>query len=577
MANWFVTSKKADFQKIAERYGIDPVLARIIRNRDVIEETQMEHFLYGTLEDVYSPWLLKDMKKAVSILKEKIHRKCRIRIIGDYDIDGVCSTHILQTGLSACGANVEAMVPHRIYDGYGLNELLILDAYQAKVDTIVTCDNGIAAKAEIEYANELGMTVIVTDHHEVPENVPDAAAIINPKQKDCNYPFQGICGAVVAYKLIQALAESFSVEEKILSELLEFAAFATIGDVMELKDENRILVKYGLFKMQQSNNMGLRALIEVNGIDDKKLSPYHIGFVMGPCVNATGRLDTAERALRLLQTQDREEAVQIASELKGLNDSRKELTAQGVLRAIEMIENTPVITHKILIVYLPDCHESLAGIIAGRIRERYHKPTFILTKGEESVKGSGRSIESYHMFEEMNKCKDLFIKFGGHKMAAGLSLEEAGIPEFQRRMNENTILTEEDFVEKVCIDVPMPFSYVTKDFIKSLELLEPFGVGNPKPLFAEKGIHFLTGRILGKNQNVGKFTVCDKNGTRYPLIYFGDLDKFKEEIIRKYGEMEYTNLFDKGSKKIELAVAYYPDLNHYQGVESIQYVMQYYQ
>ena len=588
-----VAAKRADFDAIAKEYQISPVLARIIRNRDVVELEDIRKFLYGRLEDMYDPILLKDMDKAVEILLAKMAGQKKIRIIGDYDIDGICSTYILYRGLKACGADVDTAIPHRMKDGYGLNENLIQEAYEAGADTILTCDNGIAAFSQIAYANEQGMTVIVTDHHEVPyeENeagrtyiIPPAAAVVDPKQEDCGYPFPEICGAVVAYKLVLALHSKKygkSWQEVMYSdmglELLELAAFATIGDVMELKDENRIIVKYGLQLMSNTRNLGLRALIEVTGIDAEHIKPYTVGFVLGPCMNATGRLDTATNALELLQATDKAQAMVLAGNLKSMNDSRKELTLDGVAEAIRQIEEKEYEKDKVLVVYLPDVHESLAGIIAGRLREKYTKPTFVLTRAEEGVKGSGRSIEAFHMYREMTKCKELFTKYGGHKLAAGLSLEEENVDVLRRVMNENCTLTEDDFEEKVLIDVPMPMSYVNIPFIEELEKLEPFGNGNPKPLFAQKNVTFVKGRILGQNKNVGKYTVADENGKLYEMIYFGDLEAFHEHLKAKFSEEAVDELYRGNGGSIELSVVYYPDVNEYRGNVSVQMVMKYYQ
>lgn len=591
MAQWFVAAKKADFNAIAEKFHISPVLARIIRNRDIIEEDEIERFLHADKEQMYSPSLFTDMEKAVSILFEKITEGEKLRIIGDYDVDGICSTHILMRGLTLLGADVDMVIPHRMKDGYGLNESLIISAYEEGIDTIVTCDNGIAAAAEIELAVSYGMTVVITDHHEVPYEeaedgtkqyrMPNAAAIVNPKREDCTYPFCGICGAVVAYKLIQAMfmdvranKDAVNVRSVVMDEMLQFAAFATICDVMELRDENRIIVKYGLEAMKRTDNIGLKALIDVNGIEPSKLAPYHIGFILGPCLNATGRLDTAIRATALFQTKDMAEAVRIATELKELNDSRKAMTAEGVERAIAKITAENLIEKKVLIIYLADCHESLAGIIAGRIREKYNKPTFILTDGEDCVKGSGRSIETYHMYEQMSKCKDLFIKYGGHKMAAGLSIAKENIEILDNTLNEMCTLTEDDFIPKVHIDVAMPMSYVTKEFIQELDLLEPFGVGNPKPVFAQKNITFLRGTLMGKNKNVGKYAVCDENGTRFEMVYFGDLEKFHAYIAEKYQPEAVDRLYHGQAEKIALSVIYYPSLNEFRGNVTIQYIMQ---
>ncbi len=598
MGKWMVAAKRADFDAIARKYQISPVLARIIRNRDVVEDEEIKRFLNGTRAQLYEPGLLKDMDKAVAILLHKIAEGKHIRIIGDYDIDGICSTYILYRGLAACGAHVDTAIPHRIRDGYGLNEHLIQEAYDAGTDTVLTCDNGIAAYDQIAFANELKMTVIVTDHHEVPYdevdgerryNVPQASAVIDPKQEDCRYPFSGICGAVVAYKLVLALAAANGgvhwrdvMESDLGLELLEFAAFATIGDVMELRDENRIIVKSGLELMTHTRNIGLKALMQATETKPESIKPYTIGFVLGPCLNATGRLDTAVNALELFQTTDAGRAAVLAGDLKAMNDSRKELTLKGVDEAVAQIENSGLMQDRVLVVYLPKVHESLAGIIAGRVREKYGKPAFVLTKAEEGVKGSGRSIEAFHMYDELTKCKELFTKYGGHKLAAGLSLAEEDVDELRRRLNENCRLTDEDFEEKVLIDVPMPMAYASIDFVAELARLEPFGNGNPKPQFAQKNVRFLSGRVLGAKHNVGKYTVADEEGRRHELIYFGDLEAFHAYVAAKYGTDALDRLYQTGalsvqSQPIVLSVVYYPDVNEYRGNVSLQMVMKYYQ
>lgn len=592
MAKWMVSAKKADFNQIAERFGIDPVIARIIRNRDVVGEEAIEKFLHGTTADLYDPVLLKDAEKAADILAEKTMGKKSIRVIGDYDIDGVCAAYILTAVLERCGALVDAVIPHRITDGYGLNDRLIEEAKEAGIDTILTCDNGIAALSQIAFAKELGMTVIVTDHHEVPyevqadgsrkETLPEADAVVDPKRAGCPYPDKGICGAVTAYKLMELYLRRMSRSgilkeaeaETLLSELLAFAGFATVGDVMELTDENRILVKYGLRQIERSANPGMRALIKVNELAEKRLTGYHIGFVLGPCLNATGRLDTAARALAMFRTKDEAEALTIAGELKALNDSRKEMTLQGTAQAIAMIEETALKEDFVLVVFLPDCHESLAGIIAGRIRERYHKPAFVLTRAEEGVKGSGRSIEAYHMYDKMSECKELFTKYGGHKMAAGVSMPEEHVEAFRAYLNAHSGLREEDLVEVIHIDVPMPMSYVTPELVRQIALLEPFGNGNPKPVFAQKGILVRRGRILGKNGNVGKYRVSDKGGREYDMMYFGDLERWHDFLAAHFGKEELDRLYGGGSSAIVISVIYYPDINVYRGVESLQMVMQ---
>lgn len=557
-AKWMLQTKKADFDAIAGKYRISPVTARIIRNRDVQSEEEIRRYLTGTLDDLYDPHLMKDMDRAVEILKEKIRDQKRIRIVGDYDIDGVCSTYLLYKGLSRVNAAVDYEIPDRIKDGYGINESIIRDAYESGIDTILTCDNGISAISQIALAKELGMTVIITDHHDIAEEdgkelIPQADAVINPKQKSCTYPFSGICGGLVAYKLVQAVYEAYGVPMEEWKDLLEFAAIATVGDVMKLQNENRIIVKYGLMQIRKTGSLGLKKLIEKNDLDPEHISSYHIGFVIGPCLNAGGRLQTAKLALSLLLCQDEEEAGRMAQELKQLNDMRKDMTQQGLAEAVELVDRHYA-DDKVLVVYLPECHESLAGIIAGRLRERYHKPSFVLTRGEESVKGSGRSIEAYHMFEALLEVKDVLLKFGGHPMAAGLSLEESMVDEFRRRLNENASLTEEDFIEKIWIDVPMPLDYISEPLIKELELLEPFGQGNEKPQFAQKDLNIRSVRVLGRNRNAVKLCLVTGNGTVMDAMLFTDGDEFTAK--------------QAGHRMID--IIYYPTINEYNGNRTLQ-------
>jgi len=593
MVNWRVAAKRADFNAIAQKYKITPVLARIIRNRDIIADADIDKFLHGGIQDLYSPLLFKDMEKAAGMLLMKIEEKKQIRIIGDYDIDGICSTYILYRGLRECGARVDTAIPHRMHDGYGLNEHLIRAAYEAGADTVLTCDNGIAAYSQIAYANSLGMTVIVTDHHEVPYEetdgvrkykIPPAYAVVDPKQEDCTYPFPEICGAVVAYKLVLLLLAKHSgkewqeiMESELGYALLELAAFATIGDVMELKDENRIIVKCGLELMKNTRNIGLRALMDVTGVQPEHIKPYTIGFVLGPCLNATGRLDTAANALELFMAADTESAVRIAGDLKAMNDSRKELTQKGVEEAVRLIEENGLSADKVLVAYLPEVHESLAGIIAGRIREKYGKPTFVLTNAEDGVKGSGRSIEAFHMYDEMTKCKELFTKYGGHKLAAGLSLPKENVEPFRKTLNNNCNLTDADFEEKVLIDVPMPMDYVSFALVEELALLEPFGNGNPKPQFAHKNVKLLSGRILGVHKNVGKYVVESESGKRFDMMYFGDLEAFNTFLCDKFGADQTKQLYNGGADNIAISVVYYPDINEFRGNTSLQVIMKYYQ
>ena len=563
MQRWFITMKKADFNRIGEKYHISPIVARLIRNRDIIGDDAIDFYLNGTIADLYDGMLMKDMDCAVEILAEKIREEKRIRVIGDYDIDGVNATYILQEGLSGLGADVDTDIPDRIKDGYGLNRMLIDRAIDDGIDTIVTCDNGIAASEEIAYAKENGLTVVVTDHHEVPYIemdgekeylLPKADAVVDPHRADCGYPFKGLCGAAVAYKLVEALYNVMQRDPEDVDYLMENVAIATVGDVMDLTGENRIFVKQGLEMLKRTQNPGLKALIECTGIDVDRLNAYHIGFVIGPCINASGRLDTAKRALELLNARTRRDAVMLAEDLKALNDSRKEMTERGVAEAINLIETTSLIYDRVLVVYLPDCHESIAGIIAGRIRERYYRPVFVLTKAEEGVKGSGRSIEAYDMFAQMCRCRALFTKFGGHKLAAGLSLEEGNVQRFRETINALCDLTEEDLQEKVSIDMQLPFPYITEQLVQELELLEPFGKGNPKPLFAGKDLRVISPRIFGKNRNVLKCRLEDMQGNQMEAVYFGDVEKCLKTMEEK---------------KI-MAFTYYPSVNEYMGRRTMQ-------
>ncbi len=585
MERWVLLRKGADFEAIGKKYQISPRLACLIRNRDVIGEEAVDRYLNGTISDLYDGMLMKDMDKAIDILKEKILEDKKIRVIGDYDIDGVNATYILLEGLERLGADVDSDIPDRISDGYGLNRHLVERAYEAGVDTLITCDNGIAAADEIAYGKEMGMTVIVTDHHEVPFDehdgekryrIPPADAVMDPKQPDCLYPFKGLCGAAVAYKMMEALWESMGKDSADLDDLIENVAIATIGDVMDLEDENRIFVKEGLQMLRRTKNPGLKALIECTGIDKNSLNSYHIGFVLGPCINASGRLDTAKRALELLRAGTQKEADILAGDLKALNDSRKDMTEEAVKQAEEQVETTTISKDKVLVVYLPDCHESLAGIVAGRIRENYYKPVFVLTDAEEGVKGSGRSIDGYHMYEELNKCKELLTKFGGHRLAAGLSLPKENVGKFREMLNKKCTLTEEEMKEKVTIDMEMPFGCVTEGLVKELELLEPFGKGNTKPVFAARDVTLLGARILGKNRNVLKLQVQDVNGCRIEAMLFHHADDFLGKLEEQYGKTEVEALLKGRGRQIRISMTYYPDINEYMGKKTPQIVVTHY-
>ncbi len=582
---WMVQTKRADFSGLAMRLGVSPVAVRVMRNRGLTEEAEMRKYLYGTLDDLYDPRLMKGMEQAAELIARKLKEGKHVRIIGDYDIDGVCSTYILLKGFQRAAkelsqrcsleagrysvekendAQIDYEIPDRIKDGYGINESIIRQASADGVDTLVTCDNGIAALREISIAKQLGMTVVVTDHHEVPVDeygqiLPPADAVVDPKQDGETYPFHEICGAVVAWKLIRVLYEKLGIPESEWTDLLEFAAIATVGDVMKLQDENRLIVKYGLKKIGSTKNTGLRKLIEKNNLDIENLSAYHIGFVIGPCLNAGGRLKSAKVALRMLLAEDPERAGEMADELKELNDMRKDMTAKGEAEAIEQVEKQ-YMDDKVLVVFLPECHESLAGIIAGRLREHFHKPSFVLTRGETTAKGSGRSIEQYHMYQGLCKVSDLLVKFGGHPMAAGLSLEEKDIDEFRRRLNADAELTEEDFVPKIWIDVPMPFEYVNEKIVRELKDLEPFGQGNEKPLFAQKSLVIRNARVLGKNRNVVKLNLVTETGQPVDGLLFADGDRFLEEQAGR-------NMID---------MIYYPDVNEYNGTRTLQAVIRNY-
>ena len=561
-------TKRADFNAIAARFHISPVTARIIRNRDVKEEKAIDRYLNGTLDQLYDPHLMKAMDKAAALILEKIRAGVRIRIVGDYDIDGVCSTYLLYRGLTRCGATVDYQIPERIRDGYGINESIIRKAKEDGIDTIVTCDNGIAALEQVRLAKELGMTVIVTDHHEVVRDedgnqvLPEADAVVNPHRDDCTYPFAGICGGVVAYKLVQVLYEKNGIPEQEWKDMLEFAAIATVGDVMKLQDENRIIVRWGLKQIPHTASAGLRALVEACGLDIYDLTAYHIGFVIGPCLNASGRLKTAKLALELLLCEGMQQsarAEEMAAELKLLNEERKDMTQAGMEQAFEQVD-AELADDDVLVVYLPDCHESLAGIIAGRVRETYNKPSFVLTRGEDCVKGSGRSIESYHMYQALCGVQDLLLKFGGHPMAAGFSLKEENIDEFRRRLNEQSALTKEDFIPKIWIDVAMPLEYISEALVNELKDLEPFGQGNEKPQFAQKNLRIRSVRAIGRNNNAVRMTVVTEQGRPMEAMVFTVADQFVEEA--------------KQSRSID--VIYYPDINEYNGNRTLQIVVRAY-
>ena len=570
MERWVLLRKGADFEAISKKFHISPRLASLIRNRDVIGDEAINQYLNGTIAELYDGMQMKGMPQAVEILTEKIRDREKIRVIGDYDCDGINATYILLEGLEKLGAKVDSDIPDRIKDGYGLNQHLIDRAHEDGIDTIITCDNGIAAAKEIEYGKALGMTIIVTDHHEVPykENeagrryiLPPADAVVDPRQEGCEYPFKGLCGAAVAYKLVEALCEANGQDVADLDYLLENVAIATVADVMDLTEENRILVKQGLEMLKRTSNLGLRALIQCIGLEGKKIQAYHIGFILAPCLNASGKLDTAKRALALLRAKTEREADMLAGDLKALNESRRDMTDRVVDEAMAKVEQTDIRGDKVLVIYLPDCHESLAGLVAGRVRENYYRPVFVLTDSEDGVKGSGRSIESYSMYEELTGCGDLLTKFGGHPMAAGLSLDKENVEKFKRRLNDQCTLSEEELTEKVVIDMELPFTAITEQFIEELEYLEPFGKGNTKPVFAARGVAMQHVKIIGKNKNVAKATAIDAAGNRMEAICFHDAQEFAKQCERNNGKMSIT---------------FYPGINEFRGERQIQIVITHY-
>ena len=570
MERWVLLRKGADFEAISKKFHISPRLASLIRNRDVIGDEAINQYLNGTIAELYDGMQMKGMPQAVEILTEKIRDREKIRVIGDYDCDGINATYILLEGLEKLGAKVDSDIPDRIKDGYGLNQHLIDRAHADGIDTIITCDNGIAAAKEIEYGKALGMSIIVTDHHEVPykENeagrryiLPPADAVVDPRQEGCEYPFKGLCGAAVAYKLVEALCEANGQDVANLDYLLENVAIATVADVMDLTEENRILVKQGLEMLKRTSNLGLRALIQCIGLEGKKIQAYHIGFILAPCLNASGKLDTAKRALALLRAKTEREADMLAGDLKALNESRRDMTDRVVDEAMAKVEQTDIRGDKVLVIYLPDCHESLAGLVAGRVRENYYRPVFVLTDSEDGVKGSGRSIESYSMYEELTGCGDLLTKFGGHPMAAGLSIDKENVEKFKRRLNDQCTLSEEELTEKVVIDMELPFTAITEQFIDELEYLEPFGKGNTKPVFAARGVFMQHVKIIGKNKNVAKATAIDAAGNRMEAICFHDAQEFAKQCERNNGKMSIT---------------FYPGINEFRGERQIQIVITHY-
>ena len=583
MEKWFIRNKKYDYKEIASEFEISEIVAKLLINRDIYEKKDIELFLNPQFDRLNSAELMKDLLKASDIIIQKIKDKKRIRIVGDFDVDGIMSVYILYKGLKSFGAEVDYIIPDRVIDGYGININIVNNAKEEGIDTIITCDNGIAAINQIKHAKELGMTVIVTDHHDIPyteENntkvylSTDADAIINPKQLDCKYPFKSLCGAGVVYRFIRYLSDRLNLNNK--DEYLEFVAIATICDVVDLVGENRIIVRKGLEALNSTKNIGLKALIDMCGVLNKEIGVYHVGFILGPTINASGRLDTALYALELLLTEDMQLAYEMAKNLRDLNDDRRKMTIDGVDKVIDQIEAKKMQKSKVLVVYEPDIHESIAGIIAGRIKDKYNMPTIVLTKGIEGVKGSARSIEEYNMFEELSKCKDLLNRFGGHSMAAGLSLDEDNIDELRSRLNQYTILTEEDLIPKIYIDMQLPFEYINYKLINEIKILEPYGKGNSKPLFGEKNIRIKKGSLLGAKKNVLKLSLISPRGQRMEGIIFNDIQSCLEDVKSKYGEVQLNNMLNGIENNILVDILYYPDVNEYNGNVSLQVIIKNY-
>lgn len=579
---WLLRNRKVDLKAMSDKYKISQLLCKLMVNRDITDDNIINSYINPVYENLHSPKTMKDIALAVNIIKRKIQEKKKIRIIGDYDVDGIISVFILYTALKECGANVDYEIPDRIKDGYGINENIVKTAYDEDIDTIITCDNGISAIDQIQYAKNLGLTVIVTDHHDVPfveENgvrtfiSSQADAIINPKQIECEYEFKSICGAGVAFKLMEVLYEELGINKEECYKLIEFVAIATVCDVVDLIDENRIFVKNGLNMLNNTTNIGIKALKKASGLEDKEITAYHLGFVIGPCLNASGRLDSAKKGLELLLMENYEEAENLAQEIVDLNDARKKMTKEGVDRAINIIDSTEINNDKILVVYIPDIHESLAGIVAGRVKEKYNKPTIILTKSEEGVKGSARSIEEYNMFEGLLACKELLDKFGGHPMAAGLSLQEDKVDELRKELNNKCKLTDEDLTRKIMIDASLPLEYLNINLIKELDVLEPFGKGNAKPVFGVRDVKVTKAMLLGKDKNILKLRLLTNNNLTIDAMIFNDLENFENKVIEKYGNEGLDNLYNKFNNNISMDFTFYPSINEWNGNKSIQIIV----
>ncbi|NMB07808.1 MAG: single-stranded-DNA-specific exonuclease RecJ [Tissierellia bacterium] len=587
LEKWFVKNIKADLDLLSKQIGVNKLLCKLMVNRKLKGLNQMDSFINPSLDKLHNPFLMADMDLGVKIILNSINNNEKIRISGDYDQDGNSAILTLYNGLSKINANVDYVIPHRIKDGYGINERIVREAKEDNVDLIITCDNGIAAFEPIKLAKELGIKVIVTDHHDlsyIEANgekkylLPEADAVINPKRWDCKYPFDELCGAGVAFKLIQGIYMEKNIDMEEAYKLLEFVAMGTVCDVVDLIDENRIIVKEGLERINNTTNIGLKALIKATGLENKTINTYSLGFILGPCINASGRLDNAEIAVELFLTKDYNKAEIYANKLHSLNEERKHMTENGFNKVVDKIQRSNIKEDHVLVVYEPSVHESIAGIIAGRVKDRYYRPTFVLTKSkdENKIKGSGRSIEEYNMFEEVTKTKDLLLAFGGHPMAAGLSLSIDNLEDFRKRLNEESRLTKDDLVPKVYMDMHLPLDYISFSLVEDLKLLEPYGKGNPRPLFGEKNIKIKKAFLLGNNQNVLKLILFTKSGRTIDGIYFGDIDEFERRISNKFGIEELDKLYKGVENKIQLDIVYTPNINEYMGKRSLQVYIQNY-
>jgi single-stranded-DNA-specific exonuclease len=579
---WLLRRNNENIKEMIKSTGLNEIILSILFNRGINEENKIKKFMRASLDDLYDPFLMKDMDKATDIIKNAIINNKNIVIYGDYDVDGVTSTVILYKALKRCGALVNYYIPNREYEGYGINSERLSILKKEGAEIILTCDNGISAIEQIKYGKSLGLDIIITDHHEIPfiENkegikeyvVPEADAVINPKQEDCKYPFKLLCGASIAYKFSIALFSKMGISLEYTKEFIILAGIATICDVVDLVDENRIIAKNALKLIQSSNNIGLNALIEVLNLKDKKISASTIGFQIGPCINATGRLESAELSVELLLCKDKQKAQNLAIKLSELNKTRQYMTTKNVEDIIKKIENSDLKNDKVLVVYEESVHESIAGIVAGKVKEKFNVPTIILTKGREIPKGSGRSIEKYNLFEELLKCKELLDKFGGHPMAAGLSIKRENIEILREKLNKNCTLKDEDIIPKIRIDRRIPIKYITKNFIEELNSLEPFGKGNETPILAEKNLIVNKFYILGKEANVLKLNLTDLNKYNVEAISYGKVDKFKELLKIKYKDnYDYViNNYNYIDEKISIDIIFYPYINSYNGFENVQ-------